>query len=128
MKKMPMKKMPETLLLTWDKPEKTKTKEEWEAISADNAPHGVYTPNMSQEDSYKWRAKLISGDDLRIEIRKTASGKDAKGRDLYAQIVLILRPDGKLTFSANGTALLNIYELEIALAEAEKVLADNKKI
>lgn len=57
-------------ILSWDKPKQVLTKEEWQDISADSAPPGVYTPNMSEDDRLKWRAKLIKGHDPRVEIRK----------------------------------------------------------
>lgn len=58
-------------VLNWDKPAKKMSKEEWTSISADGAPPGVYTPNMSKEDSRRWNAKYISGKDPRVEIRKS---------------------------------------------------------
>ncbi len=45
-------------ILSWNKPEKVMTTEQWEDISADGAPPGVYVPNMSKEDQLKWKAKL----------------------------------------------------------------------
>ena len=40
-------------VLDWDKPGRVVSIEEWKGISADSAPPGVYTPNMSDEDMKK---------------------------------------------------------------------------
>lgn len=63
-------------LLMWDKPKRIMSKEAWKDISADGAPPGVYTPNMSDEDQATWKAKLvgIKSDNPMIEIRKTCCG------------------------------------------------------
>jgi len=45
-------------ILSWDKPKKAMSTEQWKSISADGAPPGVYVPNMSREDDLKWKAKL----------------------------------------------------------------------
>lgn len=60
-------------VLSWDKPQRAVSVEEWKGISADSAPPGVYTPNMSREDRLKWKAKLIRPKDTppRVEIRKS---------------------------------------------------------
>ena len=36
-------------ILMWDKPNKKLSRKEWEAKSADGAPPGVYSPNMSDD-------------------------------------------------------------------------------
>ena len=46
-------------VLMWEKPEKVMSVEAWKSISACGAPPGVYTPNMSEEDMFKWKAKLV---------------------------------------------------------------------
>lgn len=51
------------------------SKEKWMSLSADGAPPGVYTPNMSEADMKKWKAKLISGKYARVEIRKTTTSQ-----------------------------------------------------
>lgn len=61
-------------VLSWDKPAKIMSIEEWKGISADGAPPGVYVSNMSEEDRKRWKAKLCGQKsenlkDLRVEIR-----------------------------------------------------------
>jgi len=61
------------MLLRWDKPEKIMSVEAWKDISADSAPPGVYTPNMSKADAESWKAKLVGHKVGRphVEIRRT---------------------------------------------------------
>jgi hypothetical protein len=103
------------MILSWDKPAKAMSHEEWEAISADSAPPGVYTPNMSKEDMLKWKAKKIG---QRVEIRKTAG----------AQILIRVTLED-VTISMNGTAKLSLREaldMSLAIAEATQVLKEAK--
>ena len=44
--------------------------------SSDSGIAGTYVPKMSAADRLKWRAKLIGGQDPRVEIRKTTVGQD----------------------------------------------------
>jgi hypothetical protein len=102
------------MILSWDKPAKAMSREEWEAISADDAPPGVYTPNMSEEDKLKWKAKKIG---QRVEIRKTAGD---------AQILIKVTLDG-VSISMNGTAKLTPREsldMSLAIAEATQILRE----
>ncbi len=46
-------------ILSWEKPNQVNTKDKWLEISADGAPPGVFTPNMSHEDNLKWKARLV---------------------------------------------------------------------
>ena len=64
------------LVLTFAKPKQAKSKEEWESISADGAPPGVYSPNMSHASMELWKAKVTGSRSKchRIEIRKTLGG------------------------------------------------------
>jgi hypothetical protein len=64
------------MLLCWNKPERIMTVEQWKNIMADSAPPGTYTPNMSEEDKARWKAKLVGHKVGRphIEIRKTFRG------------------------------------------------------
>ena len=62
-------------ILDFNKPKKVMSTEAWKSISADGAPPGVYTSNMSTTDMEKWKAKHIKGNDPRIEIRKTMSSQ-----------------------------------------------------
>jgi len=113
-------------VLNWDKPKKVMSTEDWKSISADGAPPGTYTPNMSSGDREKWKAKKVGGKDPRIEIRKTAVGQDATGQNHYAQTLLIVRPDGTVVMSANGKALLEADELMAAIVEAIAVLREEE--
>jgi|SRR6478609_1715623 len=46
-------------VLSWEKPKKVMSKDRWEEFSADGAPPGTFTPNMSSEDISRWKAKLV---------------------------------------------------------------------
>lgn len=63
-------------VLMWEKPERIMSVEKWKEISACGQPPGVYTPNMSQEDRERWKAKLVGHKAGRphVEIRKTIKG------------------------------------------------------
>ena len=103
------------MVLRWDKPKKKLTDEAWQSISADGAPPGVYTPNMSDEDAATWRAKKIGGADPRVEIRVL------KG----SQMVVIVRPDS-VRISMNGPTLLegvDWTDFQYAVTEAREVLS-----
>lgn len=59
-------------LLCFEKPKKVRaTTKHNEMYQSDSGVAGTYVPNMSKEDSEKWKAKHITGKDERIEIRKT---------------------------------------------------------
>jgi hypothetical protein len=64
-------------VLSWEKPKRAQSVEKWKSLSADGAPPGVYTPNMSSTDMLKWKAKLVGTKSglPRIEIRKTANSQ-----------------------------------------------------
>lgn len=107
---------------------------------------GKYVPNMSKKSMDEWKAKHISGDDERIEIRKTISGFDpiieqnrmkrgwgssynkANSKEYTncsAQILLIVRKDGSIVMSANGRMALNYdtwIEMNLAVEEAKMIL------
>lgn len=90
-------------VLMWDKPKRVKSVEEWKDISADGAPPGVYTPNMSEDDKHKWKAVLkgkTTGFPY-VEIRKTTSHfgklkgeKNSQGLSLYAQVLITVSLGG----------------------------------
>ena len=122
------------MVLDWNKPEKIMSVEDWKSISADGCPAGVYTPNMSEEDKSKWKAKLIKGKNPRVEIRKTFQKSNGKpypdNINYYAQnlIVVSLNPEVKdcnIIFSLNGKAgisFIEMQELQKAIDEAVAVL------
>lgn len=106
-------------VLSWDKPPKKLTTEEWKSIQADSAPPGVYTPNMSRDDALKWKAKKVGGDNPRVEVRKTVAGNRC-----YAQVLMIVTEDA-VKLSMNGTAHFTTAEadeLGQALLEARAAL------
>lgn len=78
-------------MLTWDKPEKKMSVEDWKGISADSTPPGVYTPNMSDEDAKKWRAKLTGQRSgcPQVEIRSSKGG---------SQLLCIVSIDKKIKY------------------------------
>jgi len=107
-------------MLIWDQPPKARTTEEHnESYVADNAPPGVYVPNMPEEWQKAWKAKKIGGDDPRVEIRKSCMG----GK-YYAQVLLIVRPGGKIQMSMNGKAEMQSQELISALIMAREALGE----
>jgi hypothetical protein len=108
----------------WDKPKKKMSKEEWELISADGAPPGVYTPNMSDDDRKRWKAKKIGGKNPRVEIRKTCVGTNYKGSHAFSQLLLIVLKDGRVQMSANGTSVMEAAELVEAVIEASDALKE----
>jgi hypothetical protein len=64
-------------LIDFDKPKKIRSTEEHNKMhSSDSGVPGTYVPNMSEEDTKKWRGNHIKGQriDQRIEIRKTIGG------------------------------------------------------
>jgi hypothetical protein len=62
-------------ILSFDKPKKiSSTEEHNKKFSSDSGIAGTYVPNMSEDDKLKWKAKHITGEDERIEIRKTFEG------------------------------------------------------
>jgi hypothetical protein len=121
-------------VLMWDKPARAESTEEWKARSADGAPPGVYTPNMSDTDRRAWKARLIGGEDPRVEVRKTVTGTPRKSRHgswnttSYAQVLIVVRADS-VTMSANGTMEFSndeTSELFSAVAEARAALTEGR--
>jgi hypothetical protein len=112
-------------LLSFEKPEKVLTDAQWRAISADGAPPGVYTPNMTDEDKERWKAKLIKGKDARIEIRKCFMGLG-----YYAQVCIIVYKQTSEEFadvviSTNGkigASFQQIEEMHQVINEAKTIL------
>jgi hypothetical protein len=121
-------------VLMWDKPAKTESTEEWKSRSADGAPPGVYTPNMGEADMLAWKARLVGGQDPRVEIRKTVVGTPRKSKHgswnttSYAQVLIVVRADS-VTMSANGTMEFSndeTSELFKAVAEARAALGEGR--
>ena len=129
-------------VLNWKKPNKVMSVESWKEISAEDAPAGVYTPNMSWDDKLKWKAKYIGGLSPRVEIRKTT--------DNGTQVLIVVslgsfprkshygeKEDSNIErgsigknvrISQNGPAMYtfdDISNMYIAIEEARRVLLSN---
>lgn len=112
-------------VLSFDKPKKIMATEQWKEISADGAPPGVYTSNMSLDDEMKWKAKLIKGKDARIEIRKTFTGLG-----YCAKVCIVVYKDvseefADVVISTNGkigASFQQIKEMNEAINEAKEIL------
>jgi hypothetical protein len=130
------------MILSFDKPKKVRSADEHNAMhSSDSGVDGTYVPNMSAADMKKWKAKRIGGDDPRIEIRKTISGKDPSlakrnaNRGYYgssgnvsAQVLIIVRKD-RVVMSTNGRIAFDAktwLEFIEAVNEAATMLQEKK--
>ena len=81
-------------VLSFEKPKKVRsTSEHNDTFASDSGVAGTYVPNMSHADCEKWKAKLIGGDNPRVEIRKTLNG---------VQVLMIVWPDFSTRITANG--------------------------
>ena len=107
-------------VLDFNKPKKVMSTEAWKSISADGAPPGVYTSNMSTTDMEKWKAKHIKGADPRVEIRKT----------MGSQVLIVVRIStgddvSDIKMSCNGPIYMTFeqaQELQTAIQEAKEIL------
>lgn len=64
-------------MLNWNKPEKIRTKQEWEDHSGFcSGPTGGYVPNMSEQDRLSWKAKWVGKTTAhpQVEIRRGFGG------------------------------------------------------
>lgn len=105
-----------TGVLYFDSVNRKYSKSDWVGITADGAPPGVYTPNMSQEEAERWRAKHIGGKRERVEVRKQVWG---------VNLVMNVYKDGALSISANGRIKMNpteANEFMSAIREAMDIL------
>ena len=122
------------MVLNWNKPEKIMSVDKWKSISADSCPPGVYTPNMSDKDNFKWKAKLIKGKNPRVEIRKAFQKTNNKqypnSINYFAQSLIVVSlksevKDCNVVLSLNGKAGMSFDELDEmvqAIQEAKDVL------
>jgi hypothetical protein len=120
----------------WEKPQKIMTTEEWKSISADGAPAGVYTPNMSMKDMLKWKGTLKGKTTKNpyVELRKTYTKTNNKSypnnKTTYAQVLIVVSynnemKDANIIMSMNGKTAMSFQELEElrhAVLEAQLVL------
>lgn len=128
-------------ILMWNKPEKIMSTEDWKSITADSAPAGVYTPNMSEEDMFKWKGKLIKGKSPRVEIRKsfqkTNNKQYPKHSIVTSQCLIVVSlnninemKDCNVLMSMNGKSGLSMKEFEelnLVVNEAKEVLKKLQK-
>lgn len=112
-------------ILSWDKPKKLRpSKEHNDRYQSDSGVAGTYVPNMSAEDKRKWKAKLIKGEDPRVEIRKTIDRDYAHAHSSVQMLMVVRMVTVSLSF--NGTAHFNKMDydnLTNAVHEARTVLA-----
>lgn len=89
-----------TGILTWRRPPRAQSPEEWASYQADGAPPGTYMPNMDDEGKLAWKAKLLGqrSGKLRVEIRKSTDVSHAGS----VQMVVVVFEDRGVIMSANG--------------------------
>ena len=120
--------------LDFERPKKVMSTEEWLNISADSAPPGVYSPNMSAEDLQKYKAKCIGGEVPRIEIRVSHSCEvlvkvknqhiDCKGAGWGSKIAKLAHEHGakNIKMSMNGAMELTYEEWEVFKAAIDEAV------
>lgn len=116
-------------VLQFDKPKKIRsTEENNEMYKADNAPPGVYVPNMSVEDMLKWKAKKVSGQSERVEIRKTISFPEWNAAQMVCVVFKDLENNGPaVKITSNGKLIFSRQEWEnfkAGVEEAFKILGE----
>jgi hypothetical protein len=108
--------------VNWDKPKKVhSTKEHNKMNSSDSGVAGTYVPNMSEENAYDWKGKIINRgkENVRAELRKTFSGDGH-----YAQVLIVINNEG-LKMSANGSIQMTHIEhnqMNSAINEAKMLI------
>jgi hypothetical protein len=116
-------------VLWFEKPKKAMSKEAHQSISADGAPPGVYTPNMSVADRLKWKAKVVGSksENFQVEIRSMSPRCN-----LLAIVNGVMRTGSRdekpfeVKLSANGPMFFDRKvwgNFEDAIREARLVLA-----
>ena len=118
----------------WEKPQKIMTTEQWLDISADGAPPGVYTPNMSKSDMLKWKGTLKGKTTASpyVELRKTFQQTNNNNINYCSQVLIIVSRIGykgmkktNIVISMNGKTAMSfkeMQELQHAIYEAQIVL------
>lgn len=115
-------------LLSFETPKRARSKEEHAKYSFDGGPAGGYVPNMSREDQCKWKAKHVTGQQARVEVRKTLGGVQLKmvvyaAPGTYSKHASLRSPQYQFTLSMNGTlmgSLEDFSELVQAFTEAHR--------
>lgn len=118
-------------IIYWEKPNRAMSVADWKNISADSAPPGVYTPNMSEEDQLKWKGKIIGTDKPRVEVRKTFHSKKHFAHVLFTfapfeDESFIISTNGKISFSDKEFSEFPKVLLEVGMVLQE--LVDKLKI
>jgi hypothetical protein len=113
-------------IICWEKPQRAMSVADWKNISADSAPPGVYTPNMSKEDQLKWKGKIIGTDKPRVEVRKTFHTKNHFAHVLFTfapfeDESFIISTNGKISFSDKEFGELPKVLLEVGMVLHELV-------
>jgi hypothetical protein len=120
-------------VLSFDRPKPVRSNSEHNnTFVADSAPPGAYVPNMSEEDSLKWKAKRINKgkEDERIEIQKKFSwhnGKSYPNHEGYsAQTkIIVQKKEPRIIMSTNGKIAMSsddVINFQQAIAEAFEIL------
>lgn len=119
------------MILSWETPERVESVEDWKKISADGAPPGVYTPNMSKEDQLKWKAKLTGHKAKpphpQVEIRKNLGSQVliivSLGGFKYQHDTVEGTKDYNVRISMNGPSYLTFQETEEMLEVVKEAKA-----
>lgn len=126
------------MILSFAKPKKVMSSEDYASISADSAPPGVYSGNMSTEDRHKWKAKLVGqkSKNYRIEIRSEAPlanvvivvcgavpnpKKDKWGRLEWEPHVVKISSNGAMLFRQTACSDV-LSDMIMAINEARRIL------
>lgn len=115
-------------VITWGKPERAMSTEEWRGLTADGAPPGVYVRNQPTDAAQKWWGQVqgTRKPPLRAVLRYTTQN--------FVYLKIVVWQNGIVHISANGTAELTREEagqMGQAIAEAfehlEGVVKDAKR-
>lgn len=97
-------------MINWDKPKKIRSTEGHnKTYQSDSGVPGTFVPNMSTEDMYSWKGKLVgtATNSPRVELRKSFSRNGH-----YAQmLVVIYISEDYVTISSNGKIAMTLNEL-----------------
>ena len=123
------------MILDFEKPKKIRSTEKHnERFSSDSGVAGTYVPNMSEADEKKFKAKHITGEHERVEIRVTLNGVNAviivykKANPVkwdYTKQDLWKKRHLSIQFSINGKLDILQFqwdELNQAIDEAKEIL------
>lgn len=108
-------------LVVWDEPVKHVPLDEWEALSADGAPPGVYTRRW--KDTQVWYGKVggTRKPPMFVTLRYTTSN--------YVYVKVVVSETGTVNVSMNGTAEMTrneFIDMGVAISEAFEKIAREK--